>query len=432
MKPVPRISPSTALLALALALFAPVAPALATDFSVSGFGTLGYARSDRAYGYQRFIDDRGTVRRDSVAGLQADARFAEGFGATVQVKTAARSDSDTGYEGSIAWAFVSYRPSNDWLFRAGKQRIPFYLFSENYDVGATYDFARLPTEMYSISPSNDFVGGSLSKVWRAAGGEFTFDFFAGRSQTDYRGWLREPVNAADPNAIFGDLKIRGGGLALAHKTEERTLRVALLRVRVQADRPFPRTYPFVEIAPGLGYYQVDPALPGPGVPLNSYVVDSVLTLGSDWALKHDIRLVAEFARVVVPRDDLAPKGNRGYVALLKRSGSWTPYASYAFLRSPARQRTLYASVNDIALPPTVPGAAEINAAQRAGADQLLVYDQSTWAVGTSYATTATTRIKAEFARTRIGDVSSMVDALPGTTVHRATINVLSLSYSVVF
>src|SRR5438132_5138563 len=64
------------------------------DFSVSAFGTLGYALSDQSYTYQRFIDKSGTFMRDSLAGLQVDARFGDQFGATVQVKMAPDTASD--------------------------------------------------------------------------------------------------------------------------------------------------------------------------------------------------------------------------------------------------------------------------------------------------------------------------------------------------
>ena len=266
-----------------LALCGAMAPVLAAEFSTSGFGTLGYARSDRAYTYQRFIDDRGTLQRDSVAGLQVDARFDHGLGATVQVKAAARTDRDTGYEASIAWAFVSYRPSNDWLFRVGKQRIPLYLYSENYDVGASYDFARLPTEMYSITPSNDFVGASFGRVWKGSGGEWALDGYAGRSDTHYRFWLRDGVpGVIGAGPVIGDLSVKGIGLLLTHRTEQRSLRVGVHRAHAAAKQPFPATYPFVAVAPGVGYFQTSPALPGPGIAFNDQVVNTVLTFGAEW------------------------------------------------------------------------------------------------------------------------------------------------------
>lgn len=408
------------------------APASAADLSVSGFGTLGYARSDQPFSYQRFIDDNGSLRRDSVVGVQLDARLGGGFGATVQAKAAAAVGADRRTDATLAWAFLSYRPSNDWLFRLGKQRIPLYLYSENYDVGATFDFARLPTEMYSISPSNDFIGGSVGKTWRVANGEIALDAYVGQSNTKFRFWLRDALPGQNAGGVFGDLKMKGGGVVLSYKEEGRSLRVGLLRAKLKAERAFAATFPFVELAPGVGYFQVDESLPGPGIPLNTHIYNTTLTVGAEVALPANFRGIAEFSRSVVPNDDVGPKGNRGHVSLLRGIGDWTPYVSYGFLRSPARQVSFYGRVNDNTLPPAVPGAQLINASQRAGADQLLVFDQSSRAIGTSYSISASSKLKAEYARTRIGDVSSLVDALPGTTVRNTTIDVWSLSYSVVF
>src|SRR3990167_2590257 len=63
-------------------------PAHAVDLSASGFGTLGYAVSDQPYNYQRFIDDGGTFKRDTVLGGQLDSKFSAELSATVQAKVA--------------------------------------------------------------------------------------------------------------------------------------------------------------------------------------------------------------------------------------------------------------------------------------------------------------------------------------------------------
>lgn len=410
-------------------------PVAAADFSWSGFGTLGYARSDKSYTYQRFIDDNGTFKRDSVVGVQGDAKFTNEFGATVQVKAAPATASDSQYEASISWAFLSYRPTNDWLFRAGKQRIPLYLYSENYDVGATYDFARLPIEMYSITPSNDVTAFSFSRTWRAAKGEFSLDGIWGKSRNDFRVWRRDDIASVQSSgASFIGLDFRGAGLVLTYKGENQTFRIGLHRaVVLRSDgQAFSSGYPFVALAPGIGYYQVADSLPGPGVPTAPSVTNKTLVVGTELGLPADFRLVAEFARSVVPHSDGAPQGNRGYASLLKRFGKWTPYLTYAFLRSPARQRDLYNKVNYNTLPGFIPGAAHINASQRAGADSISVFDQSSWALGTSYSFSATSKFKAEYTRTRIGDVSKLVDAPPGSDIRNQSINVYSLSYNVVF
>lgn len=63
---------------------------------------------------------------------------------------------------------------------------------------------------------------------------------------------------------------------------------------------------------------------------------------------------------------------------------------------------------------------------------MLTFDQHSWAIGTSYALSPTSKIKAEWMRVRIGEVSSLVDAPPGSNIRNQNINVFSLSYSMVF
>jgi hypothetical protein len=407
----------------------------AADISLSGFGTLGYARSDQAFAYQRFIDDRGTLKRDSVAGVQADTRFGGNFGATIQVKAAAASKNDTQFEGTVSWAFLTYRPTNDWLFRLGKQRIPFYLYSQTFDVGVTYDFARLPTEMYSIAPSNDAVGLSFSKNWALEAGEVTVDGYWGRSKNDFRFWSRDGIPGLVPQgASFNSLDFRGGGLVLALKSRDDTFRMSLHRAVIRAHnrQPFPSEFPFVAVAPGIGYYQVDPAIPGPGIGMVSEVTSTLLTLGLDVSPFANLRVIGEFARVIASEANFAPQGNRGYIALIRRTGNWSPYATYGFLRSPSGQLDFYRRVNENRLPSAFPGADLINASQRAGADQIIVTDQHSWAVGTSYSFSPTAKLKAEYMRTEIGAVSYLVDTPPGGNVRNKGINVFSVSYSVVF
>ena len=410
-------------------------PAAAIDFSASGFGTVGYARSDQSYGYQRFIDDSGTFWRDSVVGLQLDAKFADKFSATVQFKLAPASNNDNEYKGTVAWALLSWRPTNDWLFRAGKQRIPLYLYSETVDVGVTYDFARLPTEMYSISPSNDFTGLSFSKNWGVENGDLFLDGYWGKSKGDYRFWIRDNIPPVqNSGAGFFGLDLEGVGLVLSYKRNEDTYRIGAIRsvLTTRNGSPFPTTFPFVTLAPGIGYYQVDASLPGPGVPTIDKLTNTVVTVGAEVGLGSGFRFVSEFARTFVPKTDQSTASIRGYVSLLKNVDKWTPYVVYAFLRSQPDVRNLYNNVNDNTVPDSIPGAALINASQRAGADRIPAWDQNSWSVGTSYALSATSKLKAEYLRSHIGQMSSLVDAPSGGNIRDQNINVFSLSYNFVF
>jgi hypothetical protein len=68
------------------------------------------------------------------------------------------------------------------------------------------------------------------------------------------------------------------------------------------------------------------------------------------------------------------------------------------------------------VPSFIPGAALINASQRAGADTVIAWDQHSWSLGTSYSFSANSILKAEYMRSHIGQMSSMVDAPPGGNI----------------
>ena len=411
-------------------------PIEGSELSLSSFGTIGYARSDRSFTYQRFIDNDGTIRRDSVVGVQADFKLNNEIGATVQLKGAPRTDQDKRYEASVSWAFLSYRPTNDLLLRVGKQRSPFYLYSESFDVGTTFDFARLPTEMYSISPSNDFTGIAAGKTWRTGDSEISLDAYGGQADTDFRVWSRDQVPGLQTaGAQFVPLRYKNAlGLVLSYRSDDTTLRLVAVRsdAEIRDGRRVGSSYPFVSIAPGIGYYQVADSLPGPGVDGSRSVRNAVLVAGAEVKLPADFRVISEFARTIVKRNPLSPQGNRGYVSLLQKWDQWKPYVTYAFLKSPKSQRDFYAAVNGNRVPAFIPGADLLNASQRIGADNILVYDQTAVAIGASYAFSPTSKLKAEILRTRVGDVSMLVDAPPGGDVRNRVINVLSINYSVVF
>jgi len=419
-------------LALALCLNALSA---AAEVSFSGFGTLGYARSDQSFVYQRFIDKSGTFKRDSIFGAQMDATITPQFSATVQVRMAPALDSDTRWKASVPWAFVAYRPSNDWLLRLGKWRVPFYLNSENTDVGATFDAARLPVEVYSTSPSADLTGVTLGKTWNLGDNELNLDGYWGKTSTYWRWYRRDNVPGLDgAGPRFVPFDGRGVGLVLTWRQDENIFRAGVhsLDATTPAE-PTPVTFPFVSIMPGVGYYRVSNLLPGPvSVPTLSKFNNKVYTLAADVGLGNDFRLSGEYVRRAVKEVDTGPDSQAAYLSLRKRIGKWTPYATYAWLRSESKVSNLYQAVNNNRLPAFIPGAALINVSQRFAADGIPAYDQSSLSLGTSYALSPTSKLKAEWMRTHVGKVSSLVDAPPGGDVSKTNINVLSLSYSFVF
>ena len=432
----------------------------AADVSFSGFGTLGYAQSNQPYNYERFINNKGTFARDSVAGVQADIKFTDQLGATIQGKIAPSLNNDSTWAGTLSWAFVSWRPSDDWLIRVGKQRDPFYLYSESLDVGETYDFARLPTEMYSLVPNSDYTGASISKTWNPDLGELTLDGYAGSSRSAWRFYIRDNTqiqgSTMQPGANFENFNMTDVGLALNLLRDEDRYRVSFHKIKATADPgQFFVAYDTLIQPSNIGL--VNPQLAPLSFAFNGSTytalssanvneADNILfTLGTEIKLPKDFRFIGEFGRRKVSNIVTGADTNAGYVSLLKDIDAWTPYFSYAAMKSRSDVISLYQSIgNSPGLSVSPAGAlagqtntvnavaGPLNASKRLLADGLVAYDQYTIALGTSYRLTPTQKIKFEWARTHVGVVSSFVDAPSGGSVSNQNIDVLSLSYNFAF
>ncbi|MBS1141255.1 MAG: hypothetical protein H6R13_2708 [Proteobacteria bacterium] len=409
---------STALLPL-LAVMA--MPAQAVDLTWSGFGTFGYARSDQSFNYQRFISDDGTLKRDTVLGAQVDARFSQEWSATVQAKAAPSDHSDSQWQASVAWAFLSWRPSDDWLIRAGKIRLPMMLNTENSDVGATYDFARLPLEVYSIAPTTDVIGVSISKTWLGDSFDWTAEAYTGETSTYWRYYGRDRTmdKANSPGSWFLPIDMKSSGLVLTARSFEHTFRIGYHEG--QASRPGEKT--------GAGFEYLNP----PGVYLlSSGGVDKlrvpIVTLGASVSLPVEFRLTGEYAQAKVESASRGLSRWGAYLALTKRIGAWTPYVSYAKTKSTDEALGLYQRINANA--GVVP--APLRNSQTLMADITAPYDQSTIALGTSFAVSPKSLIKTEISRVRTGVASSFIDAPAGGDSGNRHINIFSLSYSFSF
>lgn len=401
--------------------------------SLSGFATVGYAQTDQSYHYQRYLSNDGSFFRDTLLGLQLDAQLTDTISMTVQGKYAASDDKDHRFDPTLTWAFLSWRPTNDLLFRGGRLRIPLYMNSENMDIGNTFDFARLPAEVYFTSPMNNVDGLSFNKTWDSSLGEFSLDAYVGTLEPFFR---IAPYRYGElhSDAYYMPVRTNVYGGALTFQREENRFRVSVHDTyNVRLDGGLMReTWPFVEIAPQIGYYKVDDALPGLPIPSRNQVHTIIYTAGIDVSLGDNFRLMSEFVRRDVYNSAVSPNSQGGYLALFKSIGDFTPYVSVAHLQSMGETLDLYNRVSKNRLPAGVPGAKQINAMQRAAGVGTFAYDQTTWAVGTSYNVNPTNKIKVEWAITQTRDVSALVDPLPNDDTGNKLINTFSLSYNIVF
>ncbi len=391
-------------------------PVQAIDLTWSGFGTLGFAVSDQSYNYQRFIDNRGTFKRDTILGGQLDARLSPQWSATVQAKLAPSDHNDADWQASLAWAFLSWRPSDDWLIRAGKIRLPLMLNTENNDVGATFDFARLPQEVYSISPLTDLVGLGVSKTWFGERMDWIAEAYAGKVETSWRYYGREMTpDQRSPGSWFFTYNIKSAGLVLTARSLDNTFRIGAHRVEASRDG----TKIGVPIVNVGGIYRF-----GDGG--DEKVIIPLFTVGASLLLPANIRMSGEYARIKVDSSSEGLNRWGAYLSLSKRIGAWTPYVYYAKAKSTDSALAKYQVINGNPVPPPYV------ASQKFFADIIIPYDQSTVALGTTFRLTPSTLLKAEWSQANTGVASSLVDAPSGGDSSQQTINVFSLSYHFTF
>lgn len=262
----------------------------AIDAKLSGFATIGGAISNQDYIYQKYIDDKGTLKKDSLAGAQLDLHLADEWSATFQAKVAQSLKDDDNFAVTLNWGFLSYRPSNDWLFRAGKVRIPFYLNSQNEDIGVTYDMARLPSEVYALSPYDNGLGGIITKTFNFEDATLSVDLFYIEMDYDYRAFI--PYD----KAYFGTKTVDLGGAAFNYETDEGN------RIRG-------------------GFYKT--ILDGDDI--------DIVTLGLEYPFAEGYKLVSEYAALDIEGTETVPDYQAIYVALFKKIESWTPYISIGAL-----------------------------------------------------------------------------------------------------
>jgi len=298
--------------------------------------------------------------------------------------------------------------------------------------------ARLPVEMYALSPVNEVTGGSLSYDWALdEAGDYLLNVtgYGGITTATVRGWVPAGIPGLLPaGAYFLDNDVLATGLVLDLSTPETRVRLGLLRARARPDVLTPKRFPRVDLAPGLGYYKVDSALPGPPIQYQKILHDDLITLGLDRRFGDGWRVTAEYARIIQHDVDLGSDSNGGYVALFKEWPRFTPYLSLSKLRSTDGQFGIYRKLLGDPLPPGSLGGAEaaINAAQAAVAAQSYVTDQQSLAIGTSVQVPGG-KFKLEWAHTWVDETSRLIDERPtDPLIQDRDFNVWTLNYSVAF
>lgn len=126
--------------------------------SVSGFGTLGLARTntDQAEFRPTVFPAQGANNHavnlgvDSKLGLQANARLNPQFSAAVQLLEARGKENED--LSRVSMAFVQWQPTSALSVRAGRLRWGAFFATESLNVGYSNPWVRVPVDVYAQVP----------------------------------------------------------------------------------------------------------------------------------------------------------------------------------------------------------------------------------------------------------------------------------------
>lgn len=155
-------------------------------FTLSGFGTLGLARTDqRGAEYVRDLSQPygltrdWTSRVDSLIGVQANFKFSPRTEGVVQLMSRYRYDGS--HRPEVSWAFLRHDFTPEFQGRLGRLGTEFYMQGDSRLVGYSNTTVRPPPDFYGPLIFNYFDGFDLSAGMELGGGLLRGKFFAGRS-----------------------------------------------------------------------------------------------------------------------------------------------------------------------------------------------------------------------------------------------------------
>ncbi len=156
------------------------------NLSISGFGTLGVAKTDTdkaeftRYNQAEGVKDKARIGLDTNLGLQASYKVNEQISGTVQVLT--RKNTSPTFTTDLTWAFLKYKINDELNVRVGRVVLPTFLISDYQNVGYANTMMRPPVEMYAQDPIENADGADFNYQHAFGDTNFTAQGIAGVSR----------------------------------------------------------------------------------------------------------------------------------------------------------------------------------------------------------------------------------------------------------
>ncbi|MBB3119273.1 porin [Pseudoduganella violacea] len=286
--------------------------------SISGFGTLGVAKSNTddaqfaRYNQAVGVADSPRIGLDSNLGLQASYQFSDQLSGTMQVLT--RKNTSPQFTTDLTWAFLKYKINDETSVRLGRVVLPAFLISDYQNVGYANTMMRPPIEMYGQAPIENVDGVDVN--WQHGFGDtnVTVQAFVGKS----RGKLFIPTGGG----IVAKHQSPAAGFSISAERGPFTVRFGHVQGKIQSDGIVPINT-LTNTLNGIGFTQLADDLT---LKERKRIAFTSLGLTMDW---NNIVLQAEYAQRRAKQAVYIPDTNAWYVMGGYRIGKVLPYFAHA-------------------------------------------------------------------------------------------------------
>jgi len=132
------------------------------DISIYGFGTVGftYQNDDDIIYKTNLRTKRGS---DGDVSLQNDSKFGLQLDWQIQPKLAFTIQGSVDSSGAtLEWANLKYNITDEFDIKVGQMRFPTAMYSDILKVSYSYDWVRLPEDVYGILPLTSYQGAEIN------------------------------------------------------------------------------------------------------------------------------------------------------------------------------------------------------------------------------------------------------------------------------
>ncbi|SFU29439.1 hypothetical protein [Pseudoduganella namucuonensis] len=306
------------------------------NLSVSGFGTLGVARSDTdtvqfaRYNQAVGVKDSPRIGLDSNLGLQATYKLNDWLSGTAQVLT--RKNTSPSFTTDLTWGFLKAKINDEVNVRVGRVVLPGFLISDYQNVGYANTMIRPPIEMYGQAPIENMDGADVNYQHAFGDTNLTVQAFAGTS----RGKLFVPTGGGSVAKYRAPVQ----GVSVSGEHGPVMLRFSHVRANMHSDDLAPLNALAATLR-SVGFAQLGQDL---GLVGGKKMTFTSLGLTVDW---NNVLVQSEYAQRRAKEAVYIPQTDSWYVMAGYRFGKVLPYYSHAAYRGAGGSVTVPAALGRI-------------------------------------------------------------------------------------